>query len=408
MKLYHKTINNYNVYFLNDKLFKNITRIQVTVKAGTFRENPKISGISHLLEHILLDSWSSGRSTSVFNDLGIHFNASTAAVLVTYFIFADPKYSELMINFMSSIITDAVITDEVIEDSKKAVSEELLNYINNGSLDTNNILHQNLFKHEEGLKNLLNYKHQYEVLKSITKEDIINFYKKYYTKENIIFLFSSYKNYFHIFKKFLKEKSHEEITYDEEINRDFNDNEPFRMFKLIKPSAKKITYKVGFNNYDYNCSNNISKYLFLFKEFFVGDLNSYLYKELRIKSKLVYEVNLDFEITDKSIATIFGFSCSFENKDLLLKNFFNLLYLLRDNMPSLRRTKEKINLRFQDKCNNADYYTNYYSLELICSPSVISPEENNNLIMKITEKEFLNVFFDLISKNCVIVYDDRV
>ena len=50
-----KYINGFKLIYIPNN--SRSTKVQFMVKAGSFAETPKNTGISHLLEHVIIDSW---------------------------------------------------------------------------------------------------------------------------------------------------------------------------------------------------------------------------------------------------------------------------------------------------------------------------------------------------------------
>jgi predicted Zn-dependent peptidase len=130
-------INGFEVLYIKypnlKKIDESVSHIQAYVKAGNFVEDKNNAGISHLLEHILLDSWykCKGNCNDYFKQYGVDINGFTDSTLVSYLITGLSQYEDDYIDFISSILTKPKWTEKIIKKSKKAVQEELLSVKNN-------------------------------------------------------------------------------------------------------------------------------------------------------------------------------------------------------------------------------------------------------------------------------------
>ena len=95
-------------------------------------EGKKNSGISHLLEHVLTESWKKCKNdcAKYWGKKGIITNASTGDATINYYIEGLVKNSEEIIEYIVKITTDPQIRDSRITVEKKAVYEELSRELN--------------------------------------------------------------------------------------------------------------------------------------------------------------------------------------------------------------------------------------------------------------------------------------
>ncbi len=119
-------INGYKIIYIPTT--KNITSVHAYVKIGNMCETEKESGIAHLLEHIITDSWEKckGNCTSYWGKKGIISNAQTNTMYTRYYIVGLTKEIENMIDYIASTITNPIFNAKCVDRSKQAVKDELL------------------------------------------------------------------------------------------------------------------------------------------------------------------------------------------------------------------------------------------------------------------------------------------
>ena len=87
-----KIINNFKFIFNNNKDSK-ITQVDAYINNGFIYEQKDNAGISHLLEHVLMDSWDKCKMVAmIIGKKGIISNAYTGMTYVNYFIRGLEKY----------------------------------------------------------------------------------------------------------------------------------------------------------------------------------------------------------------------------------------------------------------------------------------------------------------------------
>ena len=95
-------------------------------------EDRKTSGISHLLEHILTESWKKCKDdcAKYWGNKGIITNASTGDTTVNYYVEGLEKNYQELIEYIVKITTAPQFKESRIEVEKKAVKEELKRELN--------------------------------------------------------------------------------------------------------------------------------------------------------------------------------------------------------------------------------------------------------------------------------------
>jgi len=387
------------VLFINSD--NDICRVQIIVKAGDIVENnDKLSGISHLIEHILLDSLKEceGSCTKKFRHDAIIFNANTSAVLVTYFAYGPSKYLDKMLNYMLDITSIPVITDTIIEKAKIAVREELLSYLNQKIWKLNNELFQLLFK-GSNVRNKNNMQLQYDNLESVTKEDIQDFFQKYYS--DIYYIVYCKKEYFNdILKNYkFKERVPNKLHYEKIMKS------PSIHELVYDTSATKSDIIVAYSSYTYNIMSEEVEYLSIIKEFLTGDIGSYLYR-LRTEYDLIYNITMYYEMTPKGVYTIIKTS-SKNAKECMEKLFMlldGLVNDLNDEELLFNKYKEKILTMHKESCMKSDYMCTLYSFNYVYNRKLYNPQELIQLIIDLKYDTFMKIIKNLITPIRTIVY----
>ena len=207
-------INGYTIFYTHCP--KNITSIHTFVNTGSLYESSRLSGIAHLLEHILLDSWlkCKGGYTKYWSQKGIISNAQTMTKITRYYIVGSSAKSEDMYDYIASCMTSPKITEKILARSKHAVKDELLNMLNNPNWKIQDVFYKSILDNtpDKGFGRMADWKIKLKNLDTITLDDLISYYTKWYTPNNMFFTVVTNEGINRVtalFKKYLVSKSTE-------------------------------------------------------------------------------------------------------------------------------------------------------------------------------------------------------
>jgi len=189
----------------------NIIYVQSFILSGRMNEDKKTSGISHLLEHILTESWKKCKDdcAKYWGNKGIITNASTGDTTINYYVEGLEKNYKELIEYIVKITTTPQFKESRIEVEKKAVREELNRELTDEGWKIADKVSKLLYNHE-GLQSSNDLPLQIKNLKHLDKETLIRYCEKIYTPKNILFIVSGDVNknkILKVFEKFLPKKS---------------------------------------------------------------------------------------------------------------------------------------------------------------------------------------------------------
>jgi len=183
----------FNTYIIPDAASK-LVYACVVIRGGFYNEFSKDeSGINHLFEHILCQSWRkciTSECSQFWAERPVHRNATTMAQAVSYYITGLATETDDMLNYIVQIISNPRFDLKVIEAEKRAVLNELTIAQNNPTHKLTHALFAHIVSGESGLQNKTNIQLQIDNLKRISAADIVKYYKRFYNSNNITFFFS--------------------------------------------------------------------------------------------------------------------------------------------------------------------------------------------------------------------------
>lgn len=390
-------INGYKIMYIHNE--KNITSIHCYVNSGSMHETKEMSGILHLLEHMILESWKKCKKDSCdsfWSKKGIMSNGQTGATYTRYFITGlNNGNQKNLYEYVASIISDPKFTKKILDSSKRAISEELTGKMNGNSWKLENEFYKSFNDNTEygGYNRIMEYDLKLKMLDTLTLSDAHNIYNKFYTKDNLFISIvtnesiNSVKNYL---KKYLKNN----FTNICVPKLNINILKTRQSFMLHTPGIKKTTYLIG-----YLCNNpseDIYIYKDLIKDVLIGDISSILFLSLRNKLNLIYGMQLYFEFGPGYILSVFNVNCNFENTEKLIQEFFKAIKNFKNGKfedKMLKRSKERIMMcDINRDLKNTEYINNFYCNQYVLTGNISNtPEICSKKIQNISKNHFLKL-----------------
>lgn len=284
----------------------------VVYEGSTNIETPGQYGISHLMEHLIMNNL---RSISEKLDRdGIEHNAYTTSNEIVFYINGlDSKIRKWRDKYLDSILNFKTKVDE-FENEKKIVLDEYTNVFNDQAYSHNLNFKRKYFNDYSpiGLKSDIS---------SIKYIDCINFFEKQYLNPSKIINISKNVNYKNDYIKF----SQNSIDKKFEIG---NYNTPFELNNRFQDKTSIIISSPIIED-DF-------PYVIFIKSLISYGLSSPLYKEVRLKNGLVYYINFSFDRMNRQGALKIDTITSNENTNEVLDSIERVF-----KTPNLFLNKER-------------------------------------------------------------------
>lgn len=162
-----------------------IVIIDTWIKTGSINETDENNGVAHFLEHLFFKGTSKHPAKEfdrILESKGAITNAATSKDFTHYYILIPSQYFDLALDLHSDMLLNPLIPRKELEKERKVVIEEIAK--NNDRPTT--VLYRNMI---QGFYKTHPYKRDVigtkEVIENITREQIFDFYNKWYTPENM-------------------------------------------------------------------------------------------------------------------------------------------------------------------------------------------------------------------------------
>ena len=183
-KLIKKTLSNgLKVLMIPNKKFESVA-VGIFVKVGSRYENNKNNGISHFLEHMLFKD---KKLVEKLDCLGAKYNAETSYETTHYYIYGSKNDYLDFIDIISDIYNSKTFNKEDIEKEKSVITEELNMLLDDSDEIINDEINKRVFNNSSLKLPIIGTKKN---IKSFTKKDLEEYWRKYYVPPNTMFVIS--------------------------------------------------------------------------------------------------------------------------------------------------------------------------------------------------------------------------
>lgn len=176
--------NGLTVALIHDPLSKTVATC-VGVEFGSMHEPPDKNGLAHRLEHLIFKGTTTRTDLEIWRALrkyGINDNAETGVDHTRYYFDTDRMYFSKTFSVLADMLRNSTIPEEAVNAEKRVVDIEKLTWDQRIGDIANEQLFDIMFK-DTLIKSVIGTD---KSLESITREDLVDAYKNYYTPDNTI------------------------------------------------------------------------------------------------------------------------------------------------------------------------------------------------------------------------------
>lgn len=324
-----------------------VTQI-ITYKVGSINEPSGKEGMAHLLEHVMFlgtNKYSKELLSLKLKSLGATYNAYTSNDITLYNTTV-PLYSlEEIIKIEADRMKWLSLNPHAIENEKKVINEER----NMGENNPYNVFFRYITPH---LFPTTNYGRSVigteRSLKSVTKQDLVDFYRKWYNPSNATLFISGnidFKSTKRLIQKYYGKihnsnydygsVAHIEENYKANVFIDFIDNR-------INQNIVMASYLVPSLISD-NSNNKLNAYSLIVLQKILSSKTGDMYKHFVLNTKIATDINIDYDYSTSGTTS------------------FNIMIIPSDNQDINMVKQELISyLKQMSNSNISDQTVSYY------------------------------------------------
>lgn len=266
--------------------------MSIFVKAGSRYEESKFNGISHFLEHLHFKGSkkypSAKKLSETVDSIGGEFNANTGKEHTQYFIRAAYEHTDLVFNVLSDMLQNPLFDEKELQREKGVIIEEINMYKDNPPIHVESLFEDMMWPDCALGKDIAGTP---DVIRSITRKDVLDYRDKYYQPGNIILAiagqFDQDRVEDHVCRLWLNRPSKKFGTYKPVV---YKQAKPRLIVR--KKNTEQAHMIVGFRAYPYKSKNNYP--LRLLSAVLGGGMSSRLFIRVRERLGLAYYVSTSF------------------------------------------------------------------------------------------------------------------
>ncbi|MBQ4032489.1 MAG: insulinase family protein [Paludibacteraceae bacterium] len=275
------------IRLLHVKAVGDVAYCGAVINTGTRDELPTESGYAHLVEHMLFkgtSKFSSNQIISRMEDVGGEMNAyTTKEETVVYAAFMS-RYLDRCFSLVSDMVLDSQFDERNLKKETEVVLEEIDSYIDNPAELIMDEFENLIYSGNPLGRNILGDR---KTLRSVSRKRIMEFYKRTYTPDQIVFFVMG--NYTPQRILSLSEKRFEGL---EPKTRSYTREElaPYTpQFKEVRKHTRQVHFVMGNRSYSYA---EKERFTFILLNHILGGeyMSCILNMSLREKEGLVYDV----------------------------------------------------------------------------------------------------------------------
>ena len=160
--------------------------VMVFTRVGSRYESKEINGASHFIEHLMFKGTERRPTTlDISKELdryGAQFNAFTGKDVTAYYVKIDAKHGALAADLLHDMLTHSKFDSAEIDRERGVIIEEINMYEDNPRMHIEDLLEEVLFPNSTLGWNIAGPR---EVIRNITREQLINYRDAYYIPERM-------------------------------------------------------------------------------------------------------------------------------------------------------------------------------------------------------------------------------
>lgn len=383
------------------------------VNVGSLNETPDIKGISHFLEHMAFNGTNGenghiklevGDSFKKVDEMGGWANASTNYAITDYINSTRQLHDndiEKQIQIIAAMTEDLKLSDEMIEKEKGPVCSEINMILDDPQTIAFDQTVRTLFNIKSPADELVggSVKH----IKNLTRKDVLDYYNKYYTPDNMNLVVSGDVNQDEVIKIVAKSFNSKKVPVGKKFEEKLTPLQKSVRKDFVSDKTSSAQIILGFTGPQSN--NTRDKVLFdVVKDYLKFD-------DLRTLNVYPHISNDKISTNPYNPEMIFiGMKTSDSKVEDALKEIFNTIgSTKKPSEEKLNSIKSNFKRSIQNMMEYSEDINNWVG-KAVLSNDIDYVTEYNNILDSITPEEVkdgINRFFDLNKTAITVVHPQK-
>lgn len=344
---FHRKVLKNGMTIILEKRNLPVVSVAFAVRNGGVNEKEEEKGISHFIEHMLYKGTSARNSKKIADEIekrGGELNGFTSEEITVYWCKMPSRHLNVALEVLGDMVKNPLFNEKELEKERKVIFEEIKMYHDNPRMHSYDEIQKLLYSGTMKISLAGTFK----TMNSITREKIVNKFKKIYTPNNMILCVVGDCDFDSL------------IKFAEKNFKNEKGKISFEKFHLENES--KIEERIGIGQanlvfaYHVPLAENKKSYSALMLNSIMADgMSSRLFSEIREKRNLAYVVKGEPNINKTFAYNLIYVGTMKENvekvKDIILKEFEKVANSLggggsKSNQRTAHRKLSNFNGRF--------------------------------------------------------------
>lgn len=265
-----------------------IVTIDTWVKTGSINETDSNSGVAHFLEHLFFKGTKKhpvGEFDRILESKGALVNAATSKDFTHYYITIPSEHFDTAMDLHSDMLTNPQIPRKELEKERKVVLEEISKDSNTPSKKVYENLNELMYTHHPYKRKVIG---SADVISTIRREEIMDFFNKHYTPSNMITLVVGDVNTNQVVEKVTKSFNK---TYQKPIKKSYRKEHPLYTQKRKTEYFNTQTGYIMIGFRGVSICDNETYALDVLSQILGGGKTSRFYKNIKEQKGLAYSIS---------------------------------------------------------------------------------------------------------------------
>ena len=385
--------------------------VDIFTKVGSRQEASRINGISHFLEHLFFKGSKKFPTaydlSHALDAIGAEYNANTGKEHTQYYIKAAKKHFRFVFETITDVLQNPVFEASEIEREKGVIIEEINMYEDTPMRHVEDVLEEIMWPGHPLGRNIAGTK---EVIKKITRKDIVDYVKTYYQPKNmIISIAGAYRDA--DLEKFINNHWSKVSNSQFPLWQKVQEHQKEPMLKIESKKTEQYHWALGFRSYDHNHPEYITQ--ILLATLLGGGMSSRLFVEIRERRGLAYYVRAQSSNYQDTGNFVIQAGVRLDALLQALQVAISELKKIKTEAVAereLKKAKEFLKGTLTLSLEASESLLGWYLEQAAFRKKILEPEKAFALVDKVTQADIQRVATDLFQKeklNLAIIGPDR-
>lgn len=385
-----KSLLNNGIRVVTEEMpYVNSVAIGFWIKVGSRHEEDSYQGITHFIEHLLFKGTTSRNAKQIAEELeniGGSLNAFTSREYTCLYARVLKENVDIAINLLSDMILNSLFDVNEIEKEKNVISEEIMMYEDTPDELIHDLFTQKVWYGHALARAILGTK---DSIMSFSREDIIDYYQKHFTKENIIVTAAGNLNH----DIFLEKIQAKLGLLNSSANNNIVTNPVFKPIKYARIKQTEQTHLcIGTKGVSQHSKKLYA--LMVFNNLFGGGISSRLFQSIREDLGLAYSIYSYISVySDEGLFVIYA-GTSPKNSEKVLGEISKQIHNIFHNgisQEELERTKNQLKGNILLSMENVSHRMSRLGRTMVSYDDVVTANEVINKIMDVTQDDLYDL-----------------